>query len=113
MSARDIKPLHIPVMLDETLDYLDIRPKSTIIDMTFGSGGHAKEILLRHKDCHVIALDRDEAAFEIAKTMASQFEYVFYILYSCHTSPLFNQHRSTFIQTSFKDASSPRTAFLP
>ena len=60
-------------MPEETLTGLNIRPNSTIVDMTFGSGGHSRELLSRYKDCHVIALDRDEVAYQLAEEMASEF----------------------------------------
>jgi len=73
MSSVQPKPLHIPVMPEEILIGLNIQPNSTIIDMTFGSGGHTREILSRYKDCKVIALDRDKVAFELAKQMTTEF----------------------------------------
>ncbi|MDO4190448.1 MAG: 16S rRNA (cytosine(1402)-N(4))-methyltransferase RsmH [Bacteroidales bacterium] len=38
---------HVPVMLNETLDALDIKPEGTYVDVTFGGGGHSKAILQR------------------------------------------------------------------
>ena len=72
--SPQIKPPHTPVMLEETLSSLDVKPQSTIIDMTFGAGGHTKEILSRYEDCRVIALDRDEFAFKLAKDMAANYQ---------------------------------------
>jgi hypothetical protein len=36
---------HIPVLLDEAVDALNIKPDGIYVDGTFGRGGHAKEIL--------------------------------------------------------------------
>lgn len=69
------EPLHIPVLLEETLNGLKIKNDSLILDLTFGSGGHTKEILNRHSQCHVVALDRDELAFNIAREMSQQHKY--------------------------------------
>lgn len=38
---------HLPVLLQESVDGLDIRPSGTYIDVTFGGGGHSLEILHR------------------------------------------------------------------
>ncbi|MFA6863975.1 MAG: 16S rRNA (cytosine(1402)-N(4))-methyltransferase, partial [Dysgonamonadaceae bacterium] len=36
---------HIPALLNETLEGLNIQPDGTYVDVTFGGGGHSKEIL--------------------------------------------------------------------
>ncbi|MBO7067738.1 MAG: 16S rRNA (cytosine(1402)-N(4))-methyltransferase RsmH [Bacteroidaceae bacterium] len=41
------KVYHIPVMLKDTVNGLDIKPDGTYVDLTFGGGGHSKEILSR------------------------------------------------------------------
>ena len=38
---------HVPVLLKESVDGLDIRPGGTYVDVTFGGGGHSREILAR------------------------------------------------------------------
>ena len=38
---------HIPVLLKETIDGLNIKPDGIYIDLTFGGGGHSREILSR------------------------------------------------------------------
>ena len=38
---------HVPVMLDASIDGLDIRPGGVYVDVTFGGGGHSREILRR------------------------------------------------------------------
>jgi len=53
---------HIPVMLDQCIDGLAILPNGVYVDVTFGGGGHAKEIL-RHLDGgHLYAFDQDSDA---------------------------------------------------
>lgn len=38
---------HVPVLLQESIDGLDIKPDGVYVDVTFGGGGHSKEILRR------------------------------------------------------------------
>lgn len=51
---------HVPVMLQECIEGLDIKPSGTYIDVTFGGGGHSKEILKHlNADGRLIAFDQD------------------------------------------------------
>ena len=38
---------HVPVMLHESLEGLDIQPSGVYVDVTFGGGGHSREILTK------------------------------------------------------------------
>ena len=54
---------HTPVMLQESVDALDIRPDGTYVDVTFGGGGHSREILRRlGPEGRLIAFDQDPDA---------------------------------------------------
>ncbi|VXB14471.1 16S rRNA (cytosine(1402)-N(4))-methyltransferase RsmH [Maribacter litoralis] len=54
---------HNPVMLTETVDGLDIKEDGIYVDVTFGGGGHSKEILKRlGKEGKLYAFDQDEDA---------------------------------------------------
>ena len=53
---------HDPVLLKESVDGLDIKPDGIYVDVTFGGGGHSKEILKKLKDGKLIAFDQDEDA---------------------------------------------------
>jgi len=58
---------HIPVLLEEALQFLDPKPGGRFIDATLGAGGHARAILERSApDGRVLAIDRDESAIEQA-----------------------------------------------
>ncbi len=52
---------HHPVLREEVLAALDLRPGSVVIDGTFGAGGYTRAILAR-PDTRVVALDRDPTA---------------------------------------------------
>ena len=53
---------HIPALLHESIDGLNIRPDGTYVDVTFGGGGHSMEILKHLKTGKLIAFDQDEDA---------------------------------------------------
>ena len=51
---------HIPALLKETVDRLNVRPDGTYVDVTFGGGGHSREILSRlGPEGRLISFDRD------------------------------------------------------
>jgi 16S rRNA (cytosine1402-N4)-methyltransferase len=56
---------HVPVLLRQVIDGLDVRPDGRYIDGTFGRGGHSREILrLLGDDGRLLAIDRDPEAVE-------------------------------------------------
>ena len=58
---------HNPVLLHETVDGLNIKPDGIYVDVTFGGGGHSKEILKRlGPNGKLFAFDQDEDALENA-----------------------------------------------
>jgi 16S rRNA (cytosine1402-N4)-methyltransferase len=58
---------HNPVLLTETVDGLNIRPDGVYVDVTFGGGGHSREILKRlNENGRLIAFDQDTDALENA-----------------------------------------------
>lgn len=57
------EPYHIPVLLNEVIESLNIQPDGIYVDCTFGGGGHSKSILQRlNKNGRLIAFDQDEDA---------------------------------------------------
>jgi 16S rRNA (cytosine1402-N4)-methyltransferase len=59
---------HVPVLLKEAIDFLAIRRGGTYLDATVGLGGHSYEIAKRlGRPGHLIGLDKDPAALEIAR----------------------------------------------
>ena len=54
---------HVPVLLQESVDGLDIKPDGIYVDVTFCGGGHSREILSRiGKNGHLYSFDQDEDA---------------------------------------------------
>jgi 16S rRNA (cytosine1402-N4)-methyltransferase len=65
--------LHIPVLLQQTVQALDIKPNGLYIDATFGRGGHSKLILqqLGHSG-RLLVIDQDPIAVQHAQELANQ-----------------------------------------
>lgn len=60
---NEIQVYHTPVLLKESVDGMEITPDSKCIDVTFGGGGHSREILGRlGKKGHLYSFDQDEDA---------------------------------------------------
>ncbi len=55
--------VHRTVLLNETIDGLNLNDKSMVLDCTFGGGGHSLEICQRYPDMKIIALDQDQDVF--------------------------------------------------
>ena len=53
---------HIPALLDESIEGLNIRPDGVYVDATFGGGGHSREILKKLGEGKLVAFDQDEDA---------------------------------------------------
>ena len=66
--------LHVPVLLSESIDGLNIKPEGIYIDGTVGRAGHSAEIAKRLTSGRLIAIDRDEAALREAKTLLAEYK---------------------------------------
>ncbi len=53
---------HLPVLLSESVNLLNIHPEGTYVDLTFGGGGHSREILTRLLSGKLVAFDQDDDA---------------------------------------------------
>lgn len=72
---------HIPALLNESIDGLNINPSGVYVDVTFGGGGHSKEILSRLNDKgRLFSFDQDSDAIQNA----------------------FDDERFTFIRSNFR-----------
>ena len=65
---------HTSVLLEETIEGLNIRPDGIYIDGTLGGGGHTFEICKRLTSGRVIGIDQDEAAIQAAGERLKAFE---------------------------------------
>ena len=64
---------HIPVLLNEVIENLNIRDGLTYVDMTLGGGGHSKEILKRIPNGYLYGFDQDDFAISKAKEKLADF----------------------------------------
>jgi len=86
---------HIPVMLTECLDGLNIKPNGIYVDLTFGGGGHSKAILSKlDKDGKLYVFDQDEDAIqnlpddERCVFVNHNFKYVYQFLTYLNATPV-------------------------
>ena len=64
---------HIPVLLDEAIDSLGIKPNGIYVDLTLGRAGHASQILARlNRKGRLIGIDQDAQAIENSKIALSK-----------------------------------------
>ena len=72
---------HIPVLLKESIDGMNLQPGGVYVDVTFGGGGHSKEILHRgDSSIRLLSFDQDEDA----------------------ERNIVNDHRFTFVRSNFR-----------
>lgn len=61
--AKTAETYHVPVLLKESVNGLHIKPNGIYVDVTFGGGGHSREILSRlGADGHLFSFDQDADA---------------------------------------------------
>lgn len=65
--------MHTPVLLNEAVDGLDVKPNGLYVDCTYGEGGHTGEILRRGGK--VLAIDLDNK--KVVKTVHENFKFVY------------------------------------
>ena len=71
---------HKPVMLDECINGLNIKPDGIYVDGTLGGAGHSKQIVKKlNENGILIGIDRDEEALKAAKENLKDFQNVIYV----------------------------------
>ena len=64
---------HIPVLLQETMHFLDVSRDGIYVDCTIGLGGHSYEILKRNPNAELVGFDIDEKSLLLAKERLMDF----------------------------------------
>jgi len=73
MPEKKAENLHRPVLLNETVDLLNVRRSGSFVDATLGLGGHTEAILNASNNGVVIGLDQDTEAIEAATESLKHF----------------------------------------
>ena len=73
---------HISVLLQETIDGLNIKEDGIYVDCTLGGGGHSQEILKRLTTGHLYCFDQDQTAIEAARLRLDAVGNNYTIIYS-------------------------------
>ncbi len=68
---------HVSVLLNETIEGLNVKPDGVYVDLTLGRGGHSKEVLKRLTTGHLYSFDKDETAIEESKQNLAEFSEKF------------------------------------
>lgn len=74
--------MHKSVLLDESIEYLNLNDESNIVDCTLGYGGHSSEILKRIKRGFLFAFDQDINAIESSRKRLDEISDNYEIIYS-------------------------------
>lgn len=65
---------HVPVLVNEVMDGLQLTPGGCYVDCTIGQGGHAEAILNRlYPDVFVVGIDRDPGALEVCRDRLARY----------------------------------------
>ena len=75
MNAKSVDQIHIPVMLERTIEILGdaLSESAILVDCTLGMGGHSEAFLSRFPQLRVIGIDRDLSAIAIATERLAKF----------------------------------------
>ena len=86
--VKTAETYHVPVLLNDSIEGLNIHPNGIYVDVTFGGGGHSREILSRlKKGCHLYSFDQDADAEQNVSKMGLSEEQI---------------DRFTFIRSNFR-----------
>lgn len=73
--------MHVPVMLKEVIDSLEIKPNGVYVDLTLGRAGHASEVLKNIKDGKLVGFDKDIIAIEESRSCLKKINNNFMLIH--------------------------------
>ncbi|RMG02152.1 MAG: 16S rRNA (cytosine(1402)-N(4))-methyltransferase RsmH [Acidobacteria bacterium] len=74
--------IHIPVLLDEVIEYLVPMRGGIFVDATIGLGGHAEALLSTNEAIHLVGIDRDKQVLELAEQRLARFQGRFKLVHA-------------------------------
>ncbi len=74
--------MHISVLLSESIEYLNLKEDSVIVDCTLGYGGHSSNVLKEIKKGFLFAFDQDEEAIKFSNKRLGEIASNYEIIYS-------------------------------
>ena len=74
--------MHKSVLLEESIEYVQLKEDSVIVDCTLGYGGHSSKVLKEIKKGFLFAFDQDEDAISFSKKRLSEIGTNYEIIYS-------------------------------
>ena len=75
-----MKEYHVPVLLTECLEALDLQDGKIYVDATFGGGGHSSKILESGKDIQLFGFDQDPDSVEQSKVLKEKYPEKFVMI---------------------------------
>jgi len=82
MGSRTPEIQHYPVLLEETLAFLEPARDGIVVDCTLGFGGHSLAVLEAFPKAQVVAIDQDKVAIAAARQRLSEFDWRIDIVHS-------------------------------
>lgn len=70
---------HIPVLLKESIDLLNVKKGKIFVDCTLGGGGHTENIKTQNSKCKIYGIDMDQEALDATKARLKKYENIIYI----------------------------------
>ena len=70
---------HTPVLLNECLEGLNIKPNGIYVDGTMGGAGHSSRIVEKLKGGKLIGIDKDDTALAVCKERLKDFSNVVFV----------------------------------
>jgi 16S rRNA (cytosine1402-N4)-methyltransferase len=74
--------IHIPVLLNEVIEYLAPKRGGIFVDATIGLGGHAEALLSTNEAIYLVGIDRDKEALELAEQRLARFRGRFKLVHA-------------------------------